>query len=395
MANWLYGISDPIGYAWADGSTKWVPLAGDGNWDTAASEAQTQVKVYGNYTWSKASIRIQANATTGASVLQARKNGVNGNQLVSIPAGATGLFQDLVNTDALVNGDLVNWRMVPASVNNISISFVICLLDGDPIQQGFNMGGVLNYVLIGGDADSSATESEVQYRVRSSKTFSKMRVYIHVNVGAACSLYFRKNGANGNEVISIPAATTGSFEDAVNTDSVVSGDLLNYYGVGGSPAKTVMQITSSGNRLLIGGTIGGNVLYGAQRQPPEGWVATSNTTEARTQFPALTALTIKNLLIRVSVNTRDGITTFTSRKNGVDGSLSASIPATTTGTFEDTANSDSLISTDLYNYGWTPGGTSGQMNIYLMGVEEQQPAAPPTVKAFTPNQSKLVAAGVI
>ncbi len=41
---------------------------------------------------------------------QLRINGLDGNQVISIPASTTGLFQDLSNTDVISNGDLVDYE---------------------------------------------------------------------------------------------------------------------------------------------------------------------------------------------------------------------------------------------------------------------------------------------
>lgn len=397
------GIADSLGYDLLSNLTVFVPLAGDNNWgDAGATEAIAQVKVYGNYTWSGASIHIRTNSNAAASTLRSRNNAGNGNQIVSIAAWGTGLFQDTTHSDSLVNGDLVDWSMTPGGVAGLKICFVACLMDGSPIQLSFH-GKVLTnsyYTAIGGSGEMSATESNHQYTVRLSSTLSKMRVYISANDrDGTTTVRLRKNAGNGNEVISILAGTTGSFEDAVNTDAVVSGNIIDHSfalaGTTGSISKSVLQFSSSGNRLSVGATYPGNDLLGNQRQPVEGWVASNNTTEARAQFPALVALTIKNLFVRVYSNTRDGATTFVTRKNGGNGSLTVSIDAAATGAFEDTSNNDSLISTDLYNFGWTPGGSSGSLNIGIMGVEQQVPTAPPVSRAYGNIARKLVAAGVI
>jgi len=47
---------------------------------------------------------------------------------------------------------------------------------------------------------------------------------------------FRINDADGNQVVTVPASTTGLFSDDVNTDAVIVGDFVNlqFSAVGGS-----------------------------------------------------------------------------------------------------------------------------------------------------------------
>ncbi len=383
MGKFLYQVTDAIGYAFLTGTPGYCAIVGDGNWDIATSNAQAQFKVYGNYVWSGASIYVKANPTTATSYLHSMVNGVAGNQVVEIAAGATGLFQDLVHNDSLVNGDKINWVFVRGSVAAISITFAACALDGTAIQ-GSNVVSIGNdYRGIGGGGLYSTTEADVVYTMRQSGTFSNLRLYVSANTrNGACTMTLRKNGADTALVVTVPATTTGEFEDTTHSVSVVDGDTVCLYGPRGGTTGSItcklVQMDFSGNRILIGGQLPGNVLYGNQRQPLEGWTISSNTTEARAQSPALGTLTLQNLSLRVATNTRNGDTTFVIRKGGVSDALTITIPAATTGLFEDTANTVSVVATDLINYGWTPGGSSGELKIYMMAVEEAQPSGADT-----------------
>jgi hypothetical protein len=72
--------------------------------------------------------------------------------------------------------------------------------------------------------------------------------------------------------------------------------------------------------------------------------------------------------------------------------MSVSIPANTTGAFEDTVNTDDFVAADLLNWQVITGGTGGTMLINYIGFELAQPAAAPTSGSMA---AKLVAAGCI
>jgi len=378
----MYVASDMVGYPWADGSTKRCPIAGDGNWGTATSDLWAQAKIYENTTWAYAAIYIKTNSTTGASVLQSMKNSAPVNQTISIPAGQTGLKQDTVNTDALVANDLIHWTFAPGSAHLIEITFVSCTLDGTVLQIAFNDSTFLDeyFILIGGDAGDSTTESVIQYTARQSCTFSKLRIVIKTNTrNGQCELWFRKNAADGAQNAVIAASSTGAKEDAVNTDAVVGGDLINYRenrgGTTGSLTKAIVSMKNSANRIAFGGTSTGVFSTGTQYQSFEGWVASNNTSEPLAQVPIGGTMTMKNMWYKIEANAATVNSTLRTRKNTANGNMTYTLPGGATGIVEDLVNSDSLVATDLYNMSWTVGDNN--ITVRQLAVEEQATAAPP------------------
>ena len=71
----------------------------------------------------------------------------------------------------------------------------------------------------------------------------------------------------------------------------------------------------------------------------------ASTTEAGAQVTYRSAGTLSLLYFRVYENSR-GSSTFGTRVNGVNGNQSVSIGASTTGEFEDTVNTDSIVAGD-------------------------------------------------
>ena len=97
--------------------------------------------------------------------------------------------------------------------------------------------------LVGMDADfhpisahvdpASGTELNIQSPLASAGTLERMAVQINANGQAGITIWkIRINGADGNQTISIPASTTGFFQDVTNTDTTAVGDLVCYQNTG-------------------------------------------------------------------------------------------------------------------------------------------------------------------
>lgn len=86
----------------------------------------------------------------------------------------------------------------------------------------------------------------------------------------------------------------------------------------------------------------------------------STTTEANIQVPYRTAGTFSKMYINVTTNTVSGADSIISlRNNGVSVNNTITIPQGTTGEFEDTSNTDTIIVGDLINYQALGGGGTG------------------------------------
>jgi hypothetical protein len=87
------------------------------------------------------------------------------------------------------------------------------------------------------------------------------------------------------------------------------------------------------------------------------------TFEGAVQHKCRSAGTLDNLYTVVSANTRTTATTCKSRIGSSNGNLSASITASTTGSFGDTTHSDTLSLTNLFNAGFATGSGAGSTTI--------------------------------
>lgn len=214
-----------------------------------------------------------------------------------------------------------------------------------------------------GSMATSSIEALAGMVARGNYTASELFCNIIANTfTSASSITMRINGVNGNGTISIPATTTGTFEDLTNTDSISDGDTFVYEVVlagmhGQQWTQTSSMMTMENvidNRCqTMANHITPSVRAGAVRRFLRLWgngntVVTINEAANTYDFQGDTG-ELTNLFINVFSNSIATASTWLTRIDVADGNLAISIPANTTGTFEDTTNTDTLdgASTDI------------------------------------------------
>jgi len=80
------------------------------------------------------------------------------------------------------------------------------------------------------------------------------------------------------------------------------------------------------------------------------------------------ACTLKRMSVEIT-SQRNDISSMTLRINTVDGNQTISIPASTTGKFQDLTNTDSIANTDLLDYKWIRGGNMGDLDVNSTAIE--------------------------
>src|SRR3990172_625891 len=110
--------------ATVDGATNYLSLAGNVN--NSSIEVDREFPIRDAGTFSKLFVRVSANTTTTVtSTVTLRKSQANTSVVVSIPAGATGIFEDTSNTATFAATDEVAYKVtVPdeAVARSITIS---------------------------------------------------------------------------------------------------------------------------------------------------------------------------------------------------------------------------------------------------------------------------------
>ncbi len=416
MPDYLIATASGAGTYQDDNTTRYMAPVGHPRIDVS-TEAWCQMVARDSYTLSQLYVRVFSNSITTTVVVRSRKNGADGNQIISIPSTTTGTFTDTENTDSLVDGDLFcTESYAPNAIGTLTIVFTIfsyilsTLANTTPILgasgNAILYAGFTEYLTIVGYAQSdlAAPEWHAYYKFRVAAVLSNLRVYISANaITADSTIKTRIDAADGNQTLTILASTTGAFEDAVNTDNIAVGQDVNCQFVGGAGATDLtlryIEMKSNSNGRQVAAAAVHTIAFnpGLTRYVAiEGHPDFITPTEAKVQVTARSSFTAKNVYVNILQNSVDGTSIYKLRKNGADSTLSVSIPAGTTGQFEDLVHTEDYIATDLVNWLVQSGGSSGTIILGCSGFELAQPAAPPVVGSKSANMgSKMVAAGLI
>lgn len=178
------------------------------------------------------------------------------------------------------------------------------------------------------------------------------------------------NGSAQSLKVSWSMGATGLFMDSTNSVTISAGDEVSLRwnnGAGGSGGYTVRTVWvevehTSPITLHIANTA--NVVGAGTNYPPLAYGLYASTgTESVSQMPSI-AGTWHDLYQLVTSNSRNGDTSFDFRDGGVTGSQGVIIPASTTGTYIDTAT-DSVAENDLVNLMSIRGGASGTLSAQI------------------------------
>ena len=215
----------------------------------------------------------------------------------------------------------------------------------------------------------NATEAAVQIPVYTNGIVRNLRVGVGV-IGASTThvIRLRKNGANGN--LSVTCNATGVFTDTTNTDTIISGDLVDYSTTRTVGAGTITINSISGefyneDGSTITGTTGtGNFSAGAvQGMGMGGEVAGTNVNHRCFVF---SNTILKNLAAYVTANTLNAGTTYVFPVSAITTNLSLvpslrlTIPAGVTGLFTDTTDIyRTLDASRWYIEVWNSGSATG------------------------------------
>jgi len=330
-------------------------------------------------TYSKLFINVVAN-DRAASSFKFRKNGADGNQVISITGSTTGDFEDTSNSDAVVDGDEINLRTSTGAGGTTFIASAARILFeattntvnkvGSTDNDSLATASTTRFFAIGGRFSlGSTTATPEQMAAKTAGTMKKLLIRVSTNnrsTDTTVGLYI--GSGIGNSVITIAGAATGIFEDTVNTDSISIDDLLCFYvttGTGtGNFRMNVILIdyeTTNDKWQIFAGQSGANVegTYAANTtffQPLGGQLTNDFSTEAETQITPGIPFTASNLQVRVATNTVTADTLIRLRINGVDSNQLITIPSGATGLFEATG-SDAISATDRIDYSIVTGAT--------------------------------------
>jgi len=385
MPDWLITSGRADGDTFPASSTYYLSAMGAITGGTSGLEEYSYATLCrGSYTWSKLYIRVTANATSSSSTLRSKINGLYGDMVVTIGAGLTGEFEDLVHTDNLSSGDLFNFRLSVGSSGSLTVTLMSTILSADtdiPIVQSswletiaYNEYGYFPFVgtnLINTSLDISG------YRIRTNATFSNMRIHIYFNdLNNSSTLRFI--GGTGSMSVTIPASTTGEFEDNTHTEVIAAGGKISYrIDTTASSGDIVWYVTnmksSSAARQTSASCIQ-NVdpvaSHDINYMTIEGHAQKYPSFFEDVKLKARTSFTAKNLFVYIGSNTLNNKCDI----ELYDTDVGVSIGAGLSGEFENLVDTADYEPTDYiyYKIDAFP-ASSGSIYPYYIGFEQHQP----------------------
>lgn len=355
---------------------------------TFTTEPARKLPVRNAGTFSNLYLRMATSSTSTACTVTFRKNTANGSQSISIGAAATGDFQDAVNTDAVIAGDLVDFVFVTSDgvvlTGSVNILFAATTNSTKRLTVNHGLGvtaaSTTNYLpLAGSNANTGVTtEANLQFKAKTAGTLTNFAAYISANARTTATTFgSRKNTAAGTLTVSVGSTATGLFEDTTHSDTVAVNDLLNYSLLTGTGTASITpqflscEYTTTNSQGYVIASVGGGKVLSLSTTTYfmlGGSASSSSTTEANVTSSALSTFNATNLQIRLTTNTVTAASTVNLRKNSGNATNTASITASTTGIFEDTTHTDAIVATDDLNYQVVTGGTGTSLTVTLLGV---------------------------
>lgn len=365
-----------------------------------ATEAAGQVKMRGSCVLSKLGALVTGNARAGTTTIRTRINGSNGNQVLSIGAGATGYFEDTTNTDAIADGDLFCTQTVltGGSAANLVLCTIGCQMvmdagnavaylgqSGSSSQFSSATASTSTYLPVAGGGISATTDSDTQRpRIPCAGDLSSLQCYVSANGRSTTTTFtLRVNGSDVTNTLSIGSGATGLFEDTTHTDTIALFDKVGFKVTTGTGTGTITiprtsirfvgaadevpllslgrEDAASGTRYATG--VGGSASNGAY--------ADASETQAKFRLPYDCVL--KNIYgYNVSSSSTGSIT---ARKGGSDTSLLASW-ASSANFFSDTSIEEAYTAGDDFDFKFI---FSGASNTRHAGVCLSNPPIVPEV----------------
>lgn len=413
MANTL--LVDSNLKEWNQRNTQFNGVIGDG-FGALFDSSNTTVDdlVLSSGTLSNFWINIVTNTNTNSTTLTFNKNHADGNETISVPANTTGTFTDAVHTDSIAVNDVMDLKI---TFGTSTISFqpsifaftyaadtdtVTKILSSDHLTTNNTSNNVYFRTVFSNALGSSAvTEANAKNRQRKAGTYKNCGVKVFSNSNANATTWrSRKNGANGNISISIPAGTTGNLSDVTHSDSVSPDDDYCYSHTTGASTvsievdwATIDFVSTNQDSIHTSAYDAGTSL---NTSVTRFWALSGDlnnplTTESNSQVLVNSAYTFSELTINIqSPNNITNASTLTLRANGSD-VISLSIPASSSGVFSNSTDTYTAASSDLMNYKLVTAATGTSMTINHISVwSNLTPPAPSGPTGFPRSFKNLI-----
>ena len=342
-------------------------------------------------------VRVDANTSDVNQTVTIRKNGSgDANQVATITAGGTGVFVPAANTPFTVAvGDLIDIAITSGAGNNNVLYSIFSLIytitaPNKTIQVVANKtGGALqmtsgtsNYTPLIGSLFSSGTsvQTNAGFVERETVEYTYLRTYSQTNAGTSAAwVAISTDGADTALIATITAATTGEFLNTATTVSISSGSVVSFRGsntsntgAGTTVHMSMVQVQRNTAWAYVGANNGSSGVFTSATRtvfwPIAGFGTTGQTTEAITQVTARARFRTRNMQVNIPANA--GGTTVCFRVNSSN-AITLPLSSGQVGTFLDSTQGPSLVSTDLINFSiqCTTAGVTGGFTIAGMVIE--------------------------
>lgn len=332
-----------------------------------STEAYTQTYMTYSGTWSGFSVFVRSANATGDMTFTVRKNGVDTAMTVTVPSTTTGLFQDLTNTVSVSVGDLMSIGVTMTAGSSTSIPSITTLFTSDSGNStqylmtyepgNFAFTATNRYFRPAGDIAAAITsEALAQNIIQHDATLEAIGVYVSANTRTASTVFYNRiNGADGNVSVSVASSATGLQFSSTNSDSVVSGDLINSRadiasGSGSISIRNVQYTSVSTNpreiTFMAGDPLTQSATTGNRWSFAGGYILNSGAAESVGRSYPITPGTMSGEAYYVSANTATQTLTYQLRRNAADVNQSVAIATGVTGWVQDVTNSDAFTATD-------------------------------------------------
>jgi hypothetical protein len=339
------------------GSTFYPPIVGVFLNNSTETRVQYPTREAGDF--NNLAILVHTNSANGSSTVTFRKNTADTALVVTITASTTGVFEDTSNTVSVTAGDLVNLKVVVGGSSGnqtIGSSFVtfnatsntVTKFIGASTGTTYNSSTTIQY-LFPPSLAFQGTEANAQYYFGQSGTTRNLFLRVSSNSRVLDTVFkSRKNGADGNLIITVGGTLTGTFEDTSNSDTISAGDLYNLQIQGGLEALSLtftpfsFDFVNTGGYTALGGVGTLNQGSTTNRFSTLNHGISSVNVEANVKVRIKEAFTASMLGIYVSANSSVTPGTCDLRINGASSALTIAIPTATTGWFMDSTHSVSV-----------------------------------------------------
>lgn len=237
------------------GATEYIFPAGtlDTN-STSETNQKLMVRAAGTLTGGQININANTLGVGNTFTMQSRINGANGNIVVTVANGVTGIVEDTSNADTLADGDVFCFAMsISGGTGVINARVIGCAISNSSSANDVFAGYTSNnraasatahFLAIAGynSSVSLTTESQAQIQHGFALTASRMRLWVVSNTyTGSATVISRVNAGNGNQTITIGAGVTGLVEDSSNSDTLAATDGYCMQITGGTAGSLVFN----------------------------------------------------------------------------------------------------------------------------------------------------------